>query len=152
MADDPYRLIDDYGLFLEAFTRVHRRMIQTVERAAGLDGPELEVLLRVSRSPDQHLTMSALADQILLSSGGVTRLIDRMVQAGLVVRANCPDDRRVQWVTLTGLGQERLSLAIEAHTADLEEHFAGPFSPDEYAAFLSALATLRRSTLETSSS
>jgi DNA-binding MarR family transcriptional regulator len=137
-----FRLIDDYGLLLETFTRLHRRLMGHVAQDAGLDGPELEVLLRVSRSPGSHLQMGELAEQILLTSGGVTRLIDRMETAGLVQRTKYPGDRRVQWIVVTEAGHERLAQALAVHVPDLESYFAGALAPDEYAAFLSTLKKL----------
>lgn len=63
-----------------------------------------ELLLRLARSPDQQLTMGEVAEQLAITSGGVTRLVDRVIDAGYVERKPSPTDRRVQWVRLTITG------------------------------------------------
>ena len=101
-----------------------------------------EALLRLGRS-DGHLSMSALAEQMVLSSGGVTRLIDRLQRDGLVVRVQCPEDRRVQWAELTDQGRSRIEAALQTHLEDLEHHFSGLISADELPVFLGVLERLR---------
>jgi len=66
----------------------------------------------------------SLAQQVALTSGGVTRLLDRMIDAGLVRRIPCPTDRRVLFAALTAAGSAKLDEALVVHAADLREVFA----------------------------
>ncbi len=73
------------------------------------------------------MTMSGLAQQVALSSGGITRLLDRIIAAGLVERVPCPTDRRVQYAALTDTGRARLEQAAAVQVRQLRrtfEHFS----------------------------
>ena len=131
-----------YGLFIKGFATVHRHISESMEERAGLPLPWFELLLRIAQSDDGRLKMSELARHLFLTTGGVTRLVDRIVEAGLVVRQPCPTDRRVQWVGLTDLGHVEFERAVTCHLADLDRCFIGPLSADELAALTHTLAKL----------
>jgi DNA-binding MarR family transcriptional regulator len=78
--------------------------------------------------------MSELADALLLSRSGVTRLVDRMVAEGLVERVTCETDRRGQWATLTRAGYARLRAATPVHLRGVTEHFLDRIDPGDLAA------------------
>ncbi len=122
-ADD--RLITTFGRLIEAHAAVSRRTGRSLELSCGLGQASFEVLLRISRSDGGQVSMGPLAQQVALSSGGITRLLDRMIDAGLVKRVPCPTDRRVQFAALTKAGQAKLDEALVVHAADLREAFAG---------------------------
>ncbi len=82
--DDP--LITTFGRLLEAFSGMERRLARTLEAEADLPLTWFEVLLRVARSPEERLMMSELSSQLALTTGGVTRLVDRIVEAGYLER------------------------------------------------------------------
>lgn len=82
------------------------------------------MLLRVSRGDNGQISMGALAQQVALTSGGITRMLDRMIAAGLVQRVPCPTDRRVHFAALTRRGQAKLDEAAKVHTANLRQAFA----------------------------
>ena len=69
--------------------------------------------------------LGELAQQVALTSGGVTRLLDRMIGAGLVERVPCATDRRVLFAALTDRGRATLAEALVVHAADLREAFDG---------------------------
>jgi len=69
--------------------------------------------------------MSELADRLLLSRSGATRLVDRLEVDGLVARVSCDTDRRGQWAQLTEAGHRRLREASPTHLRGVEEHFLG---------------------------
>lgn len=122
-ADDA--LITTFGRLVEAHSNLGGQLGRSLERRAGVPHAWFEVLLRVSRAEGGQVSMSALAQQVALSSGGVTKLIDRMIEAGLVQRVPCPTDRRVSFAALTRQGQEALERAVQVHAADLRRAFAG---------------------------
>lgn len=128
LADDDR--ITAYGLFLEAFTAVHTRIERELEAAAGVSGAEFGVLLRLARTPGEHLRMSDLAEGAGLSTSGMTRLVDRLEAAGHVERAACPNDRRGLEAVLTAKGRKLVQKTLPAHLASLEEHIAGPLCGD----------------------
>src|SRR6266566_4294174 len=72
------RLITTFGWLVEAYSRLERLLGPAMHAEAGLPHVWFEVLVRLARSPGGQLTMSALADQVVLTTGGVTRLIDRI--------------------------------------------------------------------------
>ena len=78
--------------------------------------------------------MSKLSAEVALTTGGVTRLVDRMVEAGLVARQNCPSDRRSVHVVLTPTGQATLRSAINAHIEGIDRHLMAPLDESDRAA------------------
>jgi DNA-binding MarR family transcriptional regulator len=68
---------------------------------------------------------------MVLTSGGVTRLVDRLVEAGTVERVQCPTDRRVLWAQLTERGLEVVTEAAARHVVDVERHYTGEMSIEE---------------------
>jgi MarR family 2-MHQ and catechol resistance regulon transcriptional repressor len=118
-------LISTFGRLLEVQGRLERRLGADLEARFGLPHAWFEVLVRLARSDGGQLTMSGLADQVALTSGGITRLVDRMAVAGLVERRPCPTDRRVAYAGITDAGRERLAEAAVAHAANLRAVFAG---------------------------
>jgi len=135
--------ITNYGLLLEANRRLERVFEHSLRERHGMTNVTLEALLRLGRSEDRQMSMTALAEQMVLSSGGVTRLIDRLDQSGLVERLQCAADRRVQWAHLTDEGWRVLGRALETHLVDLEEHFASLISKDELSVLAGVLERIR---------
>jgi MarR family transcriptional regulator, 2-MHQ and catechol-resistance regulon repressor len=115
--DDP--AISTYGRLVEVVRRLDAVFGHTIQQVAGMPAPRFELLLRLGRSPGEELTMSELAEQLGVTSGGATRLVDRVAADGLVERRACSSDRRVHHVRLTELGRDRLAEALAAHREDL---------------------------------
>ena len=121
--DDP--LITTFGRLVEAYSSLDRRLGRSLEESCGIPHTWFEVLLRLVRADGARLSMSALAGQVALTTGGVTRLLNRMIEAGYVERRPCPTDRRVAFAALTPAGREKVEEAAAVHSRDLEEVFAG---------------------------
>ena len=85
-----------------------------------------------------------LADQVLLTASGVTRLLDGLERQGFVERASCATDRRVVYAVLTDDGLEKLREASESHVAQIDELFRARFDDDELAGLTSASRPARR--------
>lgn len=77
------------------------------------------------------MPINELGEALELSSGGATRLVDRLEESGYVERLPCPTDRRVSWVRLTDRGEGALAEATAVHLEDLEQHFTSLLTPDE---------------------
>lgn len=83
-----------------------------------------EVLIQLTSAPEGRLKMQELAHSVLLSKSGLTRLVDRMAEAGLVTRAPCPTDRRAIYAIVTPAGRAALRKALPTHNESLDEHFS----------------------------
>ncbi len=147
MTDCDDRRIHAYGVTLEAIARLNHLFDRRLRERCGLPQIAFEALLRIERSGGA-MTMGELAEQIVLSSGGVTRLVDRLVGEGLVERRDCPTDRRVQYAAITEAGRNRLGEALEVHVADISDEFTGRMSPEELDVVVSVMDRLRAPALE----
>lgn len=136
--------IHTFGLLLEAHQRLTRLLDADLQGSDGISLQTFEVLLRISRSPDGRLIMSELAEQVALSTGGITRLADRLEQDGLVARQACPSDRRRMYLVLTSVGADVLGSAIEHHSVALDEHLMSRVDPTDLIVFERVLDVLRR--------
>ncbi|GAA1791912.1 hypothetical protein GCM10009682_12430 [Luedemannella flava] len=104
---------------------------------------EFEVLLRLARSPQQALRMTDLATQTLLTTSGITRVVDRLERDGLVRRFACPTDRRGLLAGITDAGLARLNGVMPGHIDTIDRWFTGQLSDDELTTFLTILRKLR---------
>lgn len=138
--DDP--LINTFGRLVEASSQLERRLGRALEARCGLPHVWFEVLIRLVRSTGGQLTMGELAEQVALTTGGITRLIDRMQAAGYVRRQPGQSDRRVSYPTITDNGRAKLEEAATFHAANLRAVFAG-FSDRDRADLDSLLDRLR---------
>ena len=110
-----------------AFLLAHARVMRTLERELqdeqDLALTDYDVLVQLATADERRLRMSDLADRLLLSRSGATRLVDRLVAGGLVERVTCESDRRGQWAMLTDDGMTRLRDATPTHLRGVAEHF-----------------------------
>jgi DNA-binding MarR family transcriptional regulator len=129
----------------KAFLRAQAGLIRTLDRELvaeqGLPITFFDVLAQLSRAGGR-LRMSKLADAVLLSRSGVTRLVDRMVRAGLVRREQCPEDRRSLYATLTPKGERALAEALPVHFRGIAHHFGRHLSDEEAKALAAALGRM----------
>jgi len=117
------------------FLRVHAALTKQLdaELAAihGLPLSSYEVLLHLADAPEGRMRMSELAETVLLSRSGLTRLVDRLEREGVVRRESCPSDARGSNAVVTDAGRERLSTARATHLAGVRERFLDRFSAAE---------------------
>ena len=83
-----------------------------------------------------------LAEELMLTPSGVTRLLDGLEQAGLVERGTCSTDRRVVYAVVTDEGREKLEHASASHLAGIRTFFEERFSTDELDQLAELLARL----------
>ncbi len=140
---DDFR-IHTFGVFLEALNRLNHLFDHSLKEKAGISQSWFEALLRVSRSGGQ-MTMGELADQVALTSGGVTRLVDRLAEEGLVERRACESDRRVQYVAITDSGTAKLDEAVDIHLQDLDRELTSRLSEQERELLVAVMERLRSS-------
>ncbi len=134
--------------FLRAHATVVDRLDHELQHEQGLALTWYEVLLHLAEAPDNRLRLSALAARLVLSRSGITRLVDRMAEAGLIERQACPTDRRGSFAALTPDGRARLRMAAPVHLRGIDEHFARHLRPDEVDAVRVALERVAGSVRE----
>lgn len=119
--------------FLRAHAQVVRQLERELQAEQQLALTDYDVLVQLAGADERRLRMSELADRLLLSRSGATRLVDRLVGAGLVERMSCESDRRGQWASLTEAGLARLRSASPTHLRGVAAHFIERLSPSELA-------------------
>lgn len=126
--------------------RVHAQLTRTLEHELlaeqDLHLASYDVLVQLAESPDRRLRMTELADRVLLSRSGLTRLVDRLEREGLVERAACPGDARVTHAVLTEAGLARLRTAAVTHVRGVAEHVVDRLTPDDLAQLQAVLSKL----------
>ncbi|MHB8378704.1 MAG: MarR family winged helix-turn-helix transcriptional regulator [Acidimicrobiales bacterium] len=110
-----------FGLLLETNARLTKELGAALEETCQLPLAWFEVLLQLRQSVDGRLKMSHVADAIVHSTGGTTRLVDRLEDADFVRREHCPSDRRSVYVTITEAGNTKLDEALAVHVRCLNE-------------------------------
>lgn len=98
--------VTQWGLVIEGFQITNTKLHKAITAAFSLDPAEAETLLRLTRSQGNRMPMAALARETAFSTGGFTKIADRLAKRSLVERNPCADDRRVVYLTLTGSGAE----------------------------------------------
>ncbi len=127
---------------LHAYHQVIRKLDRELREQHDLPLAAYDVLLRLARAPGRALRMTDLADRVMLSPSGVTRLVDRLVSKGLVRRQTDPDDRRVALASLTEKGLRELRGAARTHLRGIHEHFTGRLSETQLRNVASGLETI----------
>ena len=120
--------------FLRAHAAIVRRLDAELEAEHGLSLSAYEVLLLLHEAPGRRLRMSQLAESALLSHSGMTRLVDRLVAAGLVERRRCDEDRRGLFAEPTPAGTELFRQARTTHLRGIRERFLSRVPEAELAA------------------
>jgi DNA-binding MarR family transcriptional regulator len=115
--------------------RVHSALTKALdaqlEAEHGLPLSSYEVLLFLADAPGHKMRMSELAESILLSRSGLTRLVDRLERDGLIGRQTCPQDARGSFAKLTPAGASKLAAARATHLAGVRALFLDHLSSDE---------------------
>jgi DNA-binding MarR family transcriptional regulator len=117
--------------FLHAHARLTRRLDEELQAAHHLSLAEYDALVQLTRVPGRRLRMSVLADRVLLSRSGITRLVDRLEAAGMVKRSACATDARGAEAILTPVGVQRLRAASQTHLAGVQRYFLDAIEADE---------------------
>jgi DNA-binding MarR family transcriptional regulator len=130
--------LDAWVRFLRSQAAVVRELNAELVADHGLTINDYEVLLHLSRAPEWSLRRVDLAERVVLTPSGITRLLTGLERAGWVERAECSSDARVSYARLTDAGHAKLREAARTHLAGVHAHFTGRFDADE----LKTLSTL----------
>ena len=130
--------------FLLAHARVSRRLDEELRAEHDLSFAEYDALLTIAQAPGRRIRMGLLAEEVLLSKSGVTRLIDRLVNDGLVERSACLADARGAEAVLTERGLARLRAASRTHLRGISEHFLAVVETADLEPLERAMTTVAR--------
>lgn len=130
---DPHELAAWRG-FLRAHTALTRELDAELAAAHGLPLSSYEVLLFLAEAPGGRMRMSELAESVLLSRSGLTRLVDRLARDGAIERIPCSEDARGWFAALTPKGRQAFEEARHTHLDGVRRLFVASFSESELAA------------------
>jgi len=134
--------LDSWVSFLRAHSAITHQLNADLLVAHGLTLNDYEVLLRLSHAEGEMMRRVDLAESVVLTASGITRLLDGLERTGLVEKAACAGDARVSYAKLTAAGRRRLSEAAPTHLAGIEELFTSRYSAGELDALAELLSRL----------
>jgi DNA-binding MarR family transcriptional regulator len=117
--------------FLRAHSEVVAHLDEELQRSHDLPLSSYEVLLYLAGSDDGRLRMGDLAERLLLSRSGLTRLVDRLERRGLVYRERCKEDARGLFAHITDDGRELFEAARPGHLDGVRRHFLARLEDEE---------------------
>jgi DNA-binding MarR family transcriptional regulator len=123
--------LEPFARFLRAHAAIIRELSAELEAEHGLTINDYEVLLRLSRAEDRRMRRVDLAQEVLLTPSGITRLLEGLDRGGFVERAACETDARVVYACLTEAGMRKLRAASKTHVAGIRRRFLERFDEDE---------------------
>jgi DNA-binding MarR family transcriptional regulator len=130
--------LEAWDSFLRAHATLMRRLEVDLAQATGLALADFDVLAQLARAGGE-LRMTDLASRVLVSRSGMTRRVARLVEEGLVQRANTDADARGVVVTLTEAGVARLTETAPVHLRGVSELFVAQLDEQELAVLKDAL-------------
>jgi DNA-binding MarR family transcriptional regulator len=120
-----------FTALLRAHAATTRRLSALLMEDHGLTISDYEVLLRLARAPDRRMRRVDIAEEVLLTASGITRLLEGLERSGYVERGSCESDRRVVYAVLTEAGRAKLRAASATHLTQIDELFAERFGESE---------------------
>jgi DNA-binding MarR family transcriptional regulator len=138
----PPQQLESWISFLRSHSAITRELSAQLQRAHGLTLNDYEVLLHLSHSEHGMMRRVDLAEKILLTASGITRLLEGLERAGYVCKETCSSDARVSYAKLTDDGKQKLSDASVTHLRGIDELFLGRYSGSELATLAELLGRL----------
>ncbi|MHB8690088.1 MAG: MarR family winged helix-turn-helix transcriptional regulator [Solirubrobacteraceae bacterium] len=134
--------LEAWRSYLQSHASIVRELDAELLVEHDLTTRDYEVMLYLSQAEDKRLPMSALAESTMLTRSGITRLVDGLVDRGLVERISCLNDARVSYAALTDDGASKLREAGCTHIRSIQRLFLERYSPDEIAQLAELLGRL----------
>ena len=138
----PAQQLESWIAFLRSHSAITRELSAQLQREHGLTLNDYEVLLHLSHAEHGMMRRVDLAEKILLTASGITRLLEGLERAGYVCKETCSSDARVSYAKLTDDGREKLSEASVTHLRGIDELFLGRYSGAELATLAELLSRL----------
>ena len=133
-----------------AFLKAHAKIIDLIERdLVAAKRPPLstyDVLIELYEAPEHRLRMHELAERVVLSRSGLTRLVDRLEKEGLLTRDRCGTDRRGAYAVITGQGIEALQQTWPIYAKGIAQYFAQWLTLEEAQLLESAFERILKAT------
>jgi DNA-binding MarR family transcriptional regulator len=123
--------LESWVSFLRAHSAITRQLNSDLLNGHGLTLNDYEVLLMLSKAEGRRMRRVDLAQTVVLTASGITRLLDGLERAGFVEKDACATDARVSYAKLTGTGLVKLREAAATHLRGVDELFVGRFSDAE---------------------
>jgi DNA-binding MarR family transcriptional regulator len=134
--------LDSWVFFLRAHAAITRELSADLQREHGLTLNDYEVLLHLSHAEDGRLRRVDLAERVILTASGITRLLEGLERGGLVKKENCASDARVTYAKITAAGTAKLREASKTHLRGIDELFVGRYSESELTTLADLLSRL----------
>lgn len=126
-----------------ALLRVHAALVPRMDRelqsTCGLPLTWYDVLLELNSAPERRLSMGELGEVAVVSRTRASRVVDQLVEAGLVERESNPEDKRSAWAVITPDGRKRLRSATPVYLEAIRRHFTSRMTPEESRTVAAAL-------------
>src|SRR3954470_18016548 len=134
--------MDAFARLLRAHAAMTRELNARLLADHGLSITDYQCLLTLAHAEDGAMRRVDLAEQLLLTPSGVTRLLDGLERDGWVTKGSCSTDARVTYAVLTDEGRERLESAGRSHVAQVRELIEDQFSAEELETLVELLGRL----------
>ena len=134
--------LESWVSFIRAHSAITRQLNADLLNVHGLTLNDYEVLLMLSKADGHRMRRVDLAQTVVLTASGITRLLDGLERAGYVEKDTCASDARVSYAKLTSSGHHKLRAAAETHLRGVEELFTGRFSDSELESLAALLGRL----------
>jgi DNA-binding MarR family transcriptional regulator len=138
----PTRGVEAWIALLRGHAALTRALNSDLVNTHGLTLNDYEVLLQLARAEERRLRRVDLAQRLLLTASGITRLLDGLERAGYVCKAHCDSDGRVTYAVLTDAGLEQLKAASATHAEGIQERFGNGYSDEELGTLAELLGRL----------
>ena len=138
----PPQQLEAWVAFLRSHAAITRELSANLQREHNLTLSDYEVLLHLAHSDEGMMRRVDLAQRVLLTASGITRLLDGLERSGYVEKATCETDARVSYAKLTDDGRRKLRHAAVTHLADIDEFFTSRYSESELVTLADLLSRL----------
>jgi DNA-binding MarR family transcriptional regulator len=134
--------IEAWISFLRSHAAITRALSAQLQREHGLTLNDYEVLLHLKHAEHSMMRRVDLAEKILLTASGITRLLEGLERSGYVCKETCASDARVSYAKLTDEGAAKLGDAAVTHLQGVDELFVARYSGSELATLAELLSRL----------
>ena len=134
--------VDAFARLLRAHAALTRELNARLLADHGLSITDYQCLLTLAHTEDGSMRRVDLAEQLMLTPSGVTRLLDGLERDGWVKKGSCSSDARVTYAVLTEEGRERLESAGRSHVAQVRELIEDQYSAEELDTLVELLGRL----------
>jgi DNA-binding MarR family transcriptional regulator len=138
----PQQQLASWIAYLRSHSAITRELSAQLQREHGLTLNDYEVLLHLAHAEDGMMRRVDLAESVILTASGITRLLDGLERAGCVEKATCSSDARVSYAKITEAGHAKLREASKTHLRGVDELFLGRYSEEERATLAELLSRL----------